>query len=1079
MLSILGIIVAGYSQTPPLISAVSDQRTFPNLRTRALTFAVSDSQTPADQLVVTGTSANPTLVPGTNIVFGGSGSNRTVTIIPVGVKGTNSITVTVRNTNGLTANMIFQVTIADFTDIGAALTPVDAASVAWGDYDNDGFLDLLVTGSQTARIYRNNHDGAFTNVSVALQGVSSGGAVWGDYNNDGRLDVLLTGTYNANANGYNVAQRIYRNDGANSFTQVGAFENPNGTGGTPPGRIFSLAWGDYDNDGKLDAVIMGWPFSAFLHNNGADSFGAGSLGLAGIWDTAVAWADYNNDGNLDFVLAQGGKVSPSPMMLYRNDGSSGFATPSNALPALLQGALAWEDFNNDGKLDLAMVGSTNGIYAGDGQGNFTNLPVSVPGGNLAWVVWGDMDNDGLPDLVVTSYSATQILRNNGDGTFTDLGISLPGAGNGGVAVGDFDNDGSLDIAVAGGGIAKIFHNDGAMPNAPPTPPGGLNSTVTASAMALNWAAATHSNQTGGLSYNVRVGITPGGMDVVSPMADPVNGFRRLPALGNAGLRLSRWLTNLKPGTYYWSVQAIDHTFAGSAFAPDQSFTLVAPSITSQPASQTNASPVASFYVSADGTAPLAYQWYLNGARVLDNARISGSTTTNLVIANVQASDFGNYTAIAANLVGAATSAVATATILSPVISNQPQGRVTWLGSSVALSVAASGQGSFTYQWRFNGADLPGETNAALIFASLQANQFGGYDVILANTYGTAMSSVATLTFSQVAAWGSNSHGETSLTNGLANLMAVSAAMNDNSDCQALKSDGTLVSWPGTSGAGVSNLIALAPTTHLGLRPDGTVLQWGSGAPATISGLSNIVAVAANRYGTLALRSNGNVVGSASIAGLTNAVAIAEGSQHSLALRSDGTVQAWGNNAYGQITVPLGLSNVIAIAAGSYHSLVLKGDGSLLAWGRNLENQTNIPPGLSNVVAIAAGSYHNLALRADGTVVAWGLNSSGQTTIPAGVTNVVAIAAGPDHSLALLGNSPPRLHALFTASTSAAGRFTVTLPTLSGRVYALQYESSPTGTNWTSLPLRAGNGATLLLTDPAATDPQRLYRALRW
>ena len=145
----------------------------------------------------------------------------------------------------------------------------------------------------------------------------------------------------------------------------------------------------------------------------------------------------------------------------------------------------------------------------------------------------------------------------------------------------------------------------------------------------------------------------------------------------------------------------------------------------------------------------------------------------------------------------------------------------------------------------------------------------------------------------------------------------------------------------------------------------------------------------------------NGYGQATIpAGLTNVAAIAAGGYHSLVLQNGGTVVGWGDNGYGQTTIPAGLTNVAAIAAGYYHSLALKNDGTVVGWGFTGYGQTTIPAGLTNVAAIAAGYYHSLTLKNDGTVVGWGSNSNGQATIPAGLTNVSTIAAGGSHSLAL-------------------------------------------------------------------------------
>jgi uncharacterized repeat protein (TIGR02543 family) len=239
-------------------------------------------------------------------------------------------------------------------------------------------------------------------------------------------------------------------------------------------------------------------------------------------------------------------------------------------------------------------------------------------------------------------------------------------------------------------------------------------------------------------------------------------------------------------------------------------------------------------------------------------------------------------------------------------------------------------------------------------------------------------------------------------------------------------------------------------------PPGAVVAWGwngYGQTDVPPGMTNVVAVVAGGYHSLALQSNGVVVawgdnsyGQTNVPpGLSNVVAIAAGGLHSLALLSRGTVAAWGWNAYGQTNVPRGLSSVAAIAAGGDHSLALRSNGTVVAWGYNSSGQTNVPPGLSNVVAIAggnsdslalsngsvlawgtywngsaevpmtvpaglsnvvaiaAGGDHSLALRSDGTVVAWGYNNSGQTNVPPGLSNVVAIAAGDSDSLAVQSN----------------------------------------------------------------------------
>lgn len=136
-------------------------------------------------------------------------------------------------------------------------------------------------------------------------------------------------------------------------------------------------------------------------------------------------------------------------------------------------------------------------------------------------------------------------------------------------------------------------------------------------------------------------------------------------------------------------------------------------------------------------------------------------------------------------------------------------------------------------------------------------------------------------------------------------------------------------------------------------------------------------------------------------GLTNVVSICAGSRHSLALRGDGTVVAWGDNSSGQTNVPPGLTNVVSISACDFHNLALTADGTVVAWGSDTNGESDVPPNVTNVAAIAAGGSHSLALKGDGTMVAWGDTSMGQTGgMPGGLNNVIGIAAGPLHSIAI-------------------------------------------------------------------------------
>jgi hypothetical protein len=202
-------------------------------------------------------------------------------------------------------------------------------------------------------------------------------------------------------------------------------------------------------------------------------------------------------------------------------------------------------------------------------------------------------------------------------------------------------------------------------------------------------------------------------------------------------------------------------------------------------------------------------------------------------------------------------------------------------------------------------------------------------------------------------------------------------------------------------SGLSNIVAAAAgiVHSLALRSDGTIIGWGSNIVGELSipmAATNVMAVSAGLEFSMALKRDGTVLvwgnndfGQTNVpAGLSGVAAIAAGAEHCVALKSNGTVVAWGDTT----NVPVGLNNVSAVAAGYYHALALQSNGTVVAWASdNTSGQTNIPSGLNNVVAIAAGAYHSLALKSDGTVVAWGDNATGQTNVPSGLNNIIGIA----------------------------------------------------------------------------------------
>jgi len=334
------------------------------------------------------------------------------------------------------------------------IVEVVGCGVAFFDYDNDGWMDLLVlSGTRLAgvpdgttnRLYRNNRNGTFTDVTAKAGLFRTGWAsavTIGDYNNDGWDDLFIT------YYGHNV---LYRNNGDGTFTDV---TERSGLARNSIRYGSGCTWVDYDRDGRLDLFVAtyldttieklpkpgdnadcnwkgvpvncgprGLPTGSvqLFHNNGDGTFTdvsekSGVAAAAGGYPMTAVAADFDNDGWPDIYVA----CDSRPSFLFRNnkDGTfreegleRGAALSEDGLEQAGMG-VGVGDFNRDGNIDIFKTNfadDTNVLYLNDGKGHFDDITIRAGlGVETRYTSWGagiaDLDNDGLPDLFVATGS---------------------------------------------------------------------------------------------------------------------------------------------------------------------------------------------------------------------------------------------------------------------------------------------------------------------------------------------------------------------------------------------------------------------------------------------------------------------------------------------------------------------------------------------------------------------------------------------------------------------------------------------------------------------------------------------------
>lgn len=302
-------------------------------------------------------------------------------------------------------------------------TPTDGATCA--DYDNDGFTDVFSVNwyGVDNLLYKNDGGNSFLYVDTSVVSNQVGyseTASWGDFNNDGLLDLYVTNSAGIKRN------YLYQNMGGGHFEPL--------SGVSPVTDNFAsrcVNWIDYDSDGDQDLFVTNEnnQKNNLYRNDGGMVFTVVTgdpIVSDNLSSMSASWADVDNDGDFDLFIANYEQNN----QLFLNDGSGNFSATSGPWDSDVgcSFSASFTDFDNDGDEDVFVTNGycsndlKNYLYMNNGDGTFekdTNEVVSTELGGSYGCAWGDYNNDGAMDLVVANWQGeTQpnyLFRNNGNG----------------------------------------------------------------------------------------------------------------------------------------------------------------------------------------------------------------------------------------------------------------------------------------------------------------------------------------------------------------------------------------------------------------------------------------------------------------------------------------------------------------------------------------------------------------------------------------------------------------------------------------------------------------------------------------
>ena len=467
------------------------------------------------------------------------------------------------------------------------------------DINGDGIADILVNtvnnSNSDLTIYLSNNE----NIEISTGNYSSqrvGDGLFNakarivDLNNDGKAEIFLAGM---SSNSINAEPKLYVYEyNNNSFaindvsSQIASLQNA------------SYDLGDYDNDQDIDFIISGWSFGSgyqsYIYENitelgGEFTLNQTSNNLVAVQNGTTNFIDFDGDGDLDAIFS-GESRDGDVFEIYINiltNGSSTFSRLPNSLSPMREGKIDLGDFNGDGYADL--------LYSGtfQGTGDVTKLneydPVTKQYVDSAFdvsdiikaeVEFGDLDGDGDLDFVIAGKNNDTNQNQNENIFRTYLNVRNQSAE---VLESSTSNK---RPKYEGKNAASYLQRESFTVNNPPTAPVLKDVKVLSDTensleipVEFEWNAATDDHTPSeGLTYAIKIGITPGGEEIMSSNSN-INGVKKDAEKGNVEHNL-KWKLSLPEGTYYYAVQSVDASYSGSAFTEPVQFKVTSTGIDS-------------------------------------------------------------------------------------------------------------------------------------------------------------------------------------------------------------------------------------------------------------------------------------------------------------------------------------------------------------------------------------------------------------------------------------------------------------------------------------------------------------------